>query len=233
VAYQGTVRFLAPAVTTRTVATIRLGLFDAEGKLLHDTSVTVKVLPRQQIELRRLYVIGKTDGKAALLAKELSAQPVYTGPMESDDALLIDDMKVFERVQEDVTRAVRGGARAVFLELREGKYKISDTDVTVGTTKSESLHFVSRDTGHSLVDGFQRDDFKFWYDARLDRPSPLLKCPSFEAPGWERILLSFNRLVAGQKPDGKGHWCICQLALSGRITGNPVASIFARRLLAK
>jgi len=60
---------------------------------------------------------------------------------------------------------------------------------------------------------------------------PLLNVPTFQALGWEPILLSFNHLAVGWKPDGKGHWCVCQVELASRTIGNPVASIFVRRLL--
>ncbi|MBM3859860.1 MAG: hypothetical protein FJ395_09450 [Verrucomicrobia bacterium] len=39
--------------------------------------------------------------------------------------------------------------------------------------------------------------------------------------------------VAARKPGGHGAWCVCQVLLAGRIAGNPVAEIFARRLLAQ
>jgi len=232
-AHQGTVRFLAPEVTSRAVATVRLGLFDAEGKPLHDTSVTVKVLPRQQIELRRVYVVGKPDGKAALLARDLGAMAVNDGPVKPSDAILIDDLQAFERVREQVEEAVREGARALFIELPRGTHLLGGAEVVIGANKSTPLHFVSRDTGHPLVVGFDPDDFKFWFDSQLDRPAPLLRAETFVAPGWEPVLLSSVQLVVARKPEGKGHWCICQLALSGRIAGNPVASIFGRRLLAR
>jgi hypothetical protein len=106
------------------------------------------------------------------------------------------------------------------------------TDVMMGCT-AVGLHFVSRATGHRLVEGFQADDFKFWYDAKLDRPSPLLNAPAFKAPGWEPILLSFNATAAGWKADGKGHWCICQIELAGRTAGNALATTFAQRLLGR
>ncbi|MBN1912607.1 MAG: beta galactosidase jelly roll domain-containing protein [Pirellulales bacterium] len=232
--YQGSVRFQAPDVDQRTVATVRLGLLDAQGNVLHDTSVDINVFPKPQIALRRVYVIGSPQGKAARLAKELGAEPVFEGPIRPDDAVLIDDMRAFARARADVAQAVRDGAQAVFLEVPKGKYRIGGTDVVVGgEPKPNRVQFVSRDTGHPLVEGFEPDDFKFWYNAQLDRPSPLLAAHALDAPGWERILLSCNRPVAARKPDGKGAWSICQVALSGRIAGNPVASIFARRLLKK
>jgi hypothetical protein len=228
---QGTVRFQSPKVERRVTVTVRLGLLDAGGKMLHDTAVVLDVCPRKPADLRRLYVIGKADGKAARLAKGLGAKPVLNGPIKSNDAILIDDMQAFSEVQVEVAEAVRGGARAVFLELPGGKHRIGGTEVAVGGTPT-GLHFVSRATGHPLVQGFQPEDFKFWYDARCDRVTPLLNTPAFTAAGWEPILSSHNALAAGWKADGKGHWCICQMELAGRTAGNAVATIFAQRLLA-
>ena len=132
--------------------------------------------------------------------------------------------------ESQVAEAVRAGATALFLELPEGKHRIAQTEVAVGGTPT-GLHFVSRDTGHRLVAGFHPEDFKFWYDARVDHPTPLLRTPGFQASGWEPVLLTHQALAAGCKAEGKGCWCICQMELAGRTVGNAVAAIFARRLL--
>jgi beta-galactosidase/beta-glucuronidase len=231
-AYQGTLRFQAPSTETRTTVTARLGLLDAAGKVLHDTSLTLDVFPREQLTLRRLYVIGNLRGKATQLAGDLGAKPVFSGPIESGDAILIDDLRAFAENQAAIARAVRGGAVAVFLELPKGSYQVAGQKVAIDARR-RALHFVSRDTGHRLVDGFQSEDFKFWYNAKSDRPTALLSKPTFRAADWEPILTSFNQMAAGSKADGKGHWCICQIELAGRIAGNPVADIFARRLVAR
>ena len=233
-AYQGTLRFRSPDVNKRAVVTVRLCLLDEDGKVLHDTAVTLDIFPNQEVDLSRIYVIGKPGGKATQLADEIGGKRVGEGPMKADDVILIDDLQAFNKLQKQVVQAVRDGARAVFLELPKGKHQIGGAEITVGGTvggTTGKLHFVSRATGHRLVEGFQPEDFKFWYDGRVDRPSPLLKKPAFSGPGWEPILLSHNALAAGWKGDGNGHWCICQIELAGRTSGNPVAFMFAQRLL--
>jgi hypothetical protein len=229
-AYQGTLRLQMPEVTARTTATVRLGLLDAGGKVLHDTSVVFDLFPREKVELRRVYAVDSHDGPAARLASALGVKPVFDGPPQPGDAILIKDMASFAKLQPQIAQAVRGGARAVFLELPDGKYRIADTDVTVGGTPG-GAYVASRDTGHPLVAGFQPDDFKFWYEAPSDRFAPNINRSAFQASSWEPILLSFGRPAAGWKADGRGHWCICQLDLADRIVGNPVAAIFAGRLL--
>ena len=56
--------------------------------------------------------------------------------------------------------------------------------------------FVSRATGHRLVDGFEPEDFKCWYDPGPDYFRPLL-ATVFEADGWQPILTSGNGVWGG------------------------------------
>ncbi len=104
-------------------------------------------------------------------------------------------------------------------------------------------HFVSRDTGHPLVAGFEPDDFRHWYDPAVDRISPLLET-CFRAEGWTPILCTGSgggtlpsptawspALAVAEKRVGVGLWRICQAALAGRVATNPVANLFARRFL--
>ena len=138
-------------------------------------------------------------------------------------------MQAFAKTEPQIAAAVHNGALAVLLNLRPGKYHVGGSDVAVDAPGE--LHFVSRATGHPLVAGFQPDDFKFWCDAKLDRVSPLLRTPGFQAAAWSPVLSTFGKMAVGCKADGKGRWCISQIELADRIAGNPVAAIFAQRLL--
>jgi hypothetical protein len=100
-------------------------------------------------------------------------------------------------------------------------------------------HFVSRATGHPLVADFRPTDFRFWYDDRAGYVTPFL-ATTLSAPGWTPILTSGNgawsggwgpALAAAEKNHGAGRVRICQLDLANRVAGNPVARIFAARLL--
>lgn len=125
------------------------------------------------------------------------------GPIAPEDAILIDDLTAFREREPDVVAAVRQGATAVFLRLPEGPHRIGTCEVVVAKNDQGS-NFVSNATGHWLVAGFHRDDFKFWYDARLSRPSLLFTAGTFEAADWEPVLLSYGRLAAAWKSEGKG-----------------------------
>ena len=99
-------------------------------------------------------------------------------------------------------------------------------------------HFVSCDSGHPMVEGFEREDFKFWFDETTGHATPLLTTV-LEADGWTPILLSgdggWGRSwgpvpVAAERADGKGCWRICQVELLNRLKTNPAAALFAARL---
>lgn len=102
---------------------------------------------------------------------------------------------------------LKAGAKAIFLELSPGKYRIADSDVVVEPCSLNPRHFVSRATGHPLVKNFQPNDFKCWYDPAVGYITPILE-NCFLAEDFEPILRSGNggwetnwypTLAAGQK----------------------------------
>jgi hypothetical protein len=131
------------------------------------------------------------------------------------------------------------------LDLPAGEHELDSTKLTVRHAGGNPRHFVSRGTGHPLVAGFETNDFRFWHDEKTGYVRPLLH-RTFMADGWEAILATGDQddtgqwfvknqwgpaLAAAQRAVGAGCVRICQIDLAGRTRGNPVARIFARRLL--
>jgi hypothetical protein len=101
------------------------------------------------------------------------------------------------------------------------------------------LHFVSRDTGHPLVSGFEPNDFRLWHSPADDCIAPLLDA-TFTGEGFCPVLTSGNTggdgswepaLAAAELPLGGGFLRVCQVKLARRTGTNPAAALFARRLL--
>jgi hypothetical protein len=133
---------------------------------------------------------------------------------------------------------MKQGANVIMLGLSEGKHRIADTDVVVKPCGMNPVHFVNRNTGHPHVNGFNENDFMFWYDEDAGYVTPLLAY-TFEANGWDPILTSGNggwaepwqpALAAAEKKVGDGTITICLVELANRVTTSPVAKTFARRL---
>jgi len=238
--FQGHIRFPAPRVKQRSQATIRLGLLDTSGTVLHDTAITIELFPTPEpVKGRQIAVIGSKGGKAAVLARELGFLPTFVAATACSKLILIDDYTRYTNRQKEIADAVKNGATVVFIQLPPGKYQIGGTNVEVQACGMSALHFVSRNTQHRLVNEFQPDDFKFWYDPDTGYVTPLLET-TFTASGFNAILSSGNgkwdgdwrpTLAAAEQQHGKGMFRICQVALAGRTQTNPVAKLFALRLL--
>jgi hypothetical protein len=232
--FQGYAAPKAPRVDRRTRYTLRLALADGE-KILRDTQVEYEVFPTPS-PLGNLPVSALGTGKARQLLRDVGAKPGgHNTPL-----FLVDDYAAYVRQRGDIDKAVAAGARAVFLELPAGEYEIGGSRVHVEECVMRPREFVSRATGHPLVSGFEPEEFRCWYDPKAGYFRPLVAA-IFEAEGWTPILTSGNgvwgggewkrMLAAAEQRSGKGAFIICQVALAGRTSHNPVADLFARRLL--
>lgn len=242
---QGRLILAAPSVRRRSIATVRLGLVDAKGKVLADTSLDLAVFPRLgEIASPVVRVIGRRNGPAARLARELGMRPVMAGPLGAGLPVLVDG-DAFKADRLRIERAAGRGATVTVLDLPAGEHQMAGTTLAVKSCGAGSRHFASRNTGHALVAGFEPNDFRFWYDEQAAHVTPLLH-RTFLSPGWQAILTSGDQddkgqwfpnnpwgptLAAAERPVGKGRIRVCQIDLAGRTDGNPAARIFAQRLL--
>jgi hypothetical protein len=239
--FQGFLDINLPEVNLRTNLVLRLALFDKQGKQLHQTATEVTVFPKPYAAQSRVTVFGEVDGLAAKLANELGIATVSIDEIDADGCILIDDAKILKQNEKLILKAVKQGATAVVLGLPEGTHKVAGSEIVVQTAGMGARHFVSRDTGHKLVAGFVAEDFKFWFDEDLGYVSPFIDT-TFSAEGWTPILLAGNgdwrgnwspSVAVAEKKIGKGAVRICQVQLANRCKTNPIAAIFAGRLLEK
>jgi hypothetical protein len=238
-AFQGFVCFRVPDVSVRSQATVRLALVSEEDGVLHDTSIAVDVFPRQEPPKGAVYIIGSPEDHAARLARQLGLSTALSGEIAPGHTIVISDWDAYQARQAQVLQAAAEGTTAVFLGFPSGQYDILGDTVDVVPCGMSPRHFCSRATGHPLVDGFLPADFRFWYDSAAGYVTPLLHT-TFAAPGWTPILTSGNgdwssgwgpALAAAERKHGLGRVRICQLALADRTEHNPIARLFARRLL--
>jgi hypothetical protein len=239
---QGMVRFVLPAAECRPKATVRLALTDGEGRVLHDTAQTIEVFPAApKLAGNRVFILGERNGKAASLARELGLSCVFSGDPAMAKTILSDDYAAWHKHRGAIAKAVDAGATAVLLELPAGVYRIDGDEINVVPGGMGKRHFVSCGTGHALVEDFATHDFRFWHDAAVGYPTPLLETVVDPPPAsWTTILGSGNGSwqtawnpvpACLEKRRGQGVVRLCQVQLPHRTQGNPAAAIFAARLL--
>ena len=81
---------------------------------------------------------------------------------------------------------------------KTGEYDILGEKVRVKRSAMLPMHFVSRKTGHTSVEGFEPQDFSYWYDKNADMITPICE-NTFTINGAVPILTSANT-------DEQGKW---------------------------
>jgi hypothetical protein len=231
--FQGFLNLPVPEVKVRTGFTLRLALWDREGRPLHETDVELTVFPRPAAPSRTVWAGG---AGAARLCREMG-WTLATAP-EGADALVIDSLPLYLHAQERIDRLAAGGKTVVLLGLPIGEHRVAGGPVKVSPTIMGQYYFASPATGHALVRDFAPNDFGLWYHGGKAMIQPLL--PSMvDAPGWEQILRTGTTSwtpnsswssAACEKKVGAGVFRICQVQLTDRVWYNPVAHAFLDRL---
>ncbi len=182
-----------------------------------------------------------TDGKGTVI--HYCDEKIGVFPKEEirkGRAVFVSGEEYLSRKDELDAAAENGGTLIVSM-LKPGEYDIAGSRVKVKACGMRPLNFVSRKTGHRLVEGFQPDDFGFWYDEKADMMTPIIYA-TLVCDGFTPILLSGNCLTGSawqnpvyqvpacaEKRYGRGRVVINQVDLDSHLK-NPVAVIFRNRL---
>lgn len=232
-AFQGTITMRAPAVTDREQMTLRLALCDKDGSVVNDHALTLTVWPRHAHLAPAVELVNRSGPSEQLLSG------LGIAPRADANVLLADTWPEDAASRRRLLDRVKAGATLVLSEPKPGTYAIAGDALEIKPCGFTPLDFVSRATGHPLVAGFAPDDFRYWHDAAAGRITPLLPA-TFQAPGWTPVLISGEAgwgamprpaLAAAERAHGKGRILVSLVSLAGRTTTNPVADLFARRLL--
>jgi len=233
---QGVIEIILPECSKRSILTLGATLLDASGTPIHDTELEFGVFPRSSATGGTVYLFGNCDSGEEML-RSLGCRISHT--LQDADTILVADVNRYLAAPQEVDRAVRQGATAVFLPLPPGTHDIGTSHVEVRRAGMGPRHFVSCDSGHPIVEGFRREDFKFWFNEALGHVSPILDTV-IEADGWTPILLSgdggwdrpWGKVpVAAERMEGRGCWRVCQVQWIHRIHTNPAARLFAKKLM--
>ena len=235
--FQGNIKFKAPKVWGRETLKITIGLFDAEGNQIHHNSETITVFEKTQKLDGKAFILGDISGKAHTLAQDVGLEVDFGTKYDEKSLILIDDYAKYLEVAYLVTEAVKKGARVIFMELPAGDYDVFGSKITSKMCAMQPVSFVARDTGHKIVEGFLKKDFRNWYDRNCDYITPILE-NTFCTDDFSPILTSGNKgengwqtaIAACDKRYGSGNVVLCNVKLAGRTKDNPVADIFAKRI---
>ena len=234
---QGTMKVEVPDVRCRANLEIRVCLTDESGRAIHDHTLNLTVHPKTRHPQGKAWCPGASAATRGFLERiGVEATPAHQAGTQ---VVFLDSPDELSRHRAEIERMVRAGATAVILGFPPGEFAAGGADFTVRTAGMGPRHFVSRASGHPLVDGFEPNDFRFWFHESLDRVAPILNTV-LDAPGWTPVLLTGDggwtrpwdyHPAAAEIRDGAGVWRICQIELADCARHNPTAHEFASRLL--
>ena len=146
-----------------------------------------------------------------------------------------------EELEKEIVEAAQSGKTVIIENLGIGEHTINGKKIKVKACGMRPLHFVSRKTGHTLVEDFGPYDFRLWYNEERDMITPLIR-KTFLCDGMTPILTSGNCesgsawgkplhkvFAAAEMPCGKGKIIVNMLDVKSHMS-NPVAVEFANRL---
>jgi hypothetical protein len=152
----------------------------------------------------------------------------------------LPDWQPLPELTEEVLKQVRSGKTVVCGPLAQDTYRFTDLEFEIAPINMGELIFCSRATGHPLVEGFNENDFRLWFDDASGYAAPFADSV-IVGEGWQPVLMSGHGTGWGapflpaptvaEKKIGSGRLIVCQLHLENRLAKNPPAAIFARCLL--
>ena len=241
--FQGRLQWQTPAVDTPTPLDIHAALLDAAGEVRHDYSLRLTLYPRVDWKLlatARVAIIGNRGERAWQLAEAFGADPVPWDKAATDiDLVIIDDAEATSQAGAALGRYVEAGGAVLGLSQPLGAvWHIGEH--TVEVRQANGHQFVSRKTGHPVVDGLDPFYFSLWYDAAQDRIAHLsedglqgedLRPITLTGVGiWGRPREEFP--AGAEKQIGSGRVILDQVRAAERLHGEPRAAVYLERLLA-
>lgn len=232
---QGRLSIAVPTVTSRATLTVAATLLDEQGKPIHDHTIAINVFPQEAAPALSVHV-PSGDAATQEFVRQLGLDPAPTAT--AGTPMLIESLASYRAHQASIDDHVAKGGLAVLLTIEPGTHRFGSREVTITKAGMGPRHFVSRNTGHPLVEGFQSNDFRFWYHAGVGRVAPILYSVIDSEDGTPILNTGNGSWFKGWEScpavadfaDGKGHWRACQLELRDFIAHNPAAMIFGRRL---
>ena len=233
----GVVQFRAPAVAARTPFVLQACVIDASGKVLHEATASMEVFPKAAPRREPFKIISGFP--LDWLAHHRTPETTALEDLRPGDTAVCSGSGPLKEQWPALLRKAREGVRVVVLNPQRGTWEIGTSEsAVIEACGMGPRHFVARATGHPLVEGFQPNDFRFWYDEAQSRIAPLLDNLIVGEGGCS--ILSSGQLAWGQPltiadavreyPVGEGSLIVCCLELKGRLS-NPIAREFLERLL--
>lgn len=238
--FQGFIRFVVPEVMNRTIAQIKLGVFNEYGICIEHNTMELQIFPSTKKFNKKIYVLGSESSKSKQIAVDLNGVMVAT--INKAEILIVDGPVEYEKNKNEINTFIRNGGKAILNEWPNGDYNIEGNNFNIQSTIMGNYYFVNLSNEVLASSTLKPKDFFMWYDKSKDYIQPILysviKAPKFK-PLATTGLCNFagedpaGYLATGAFNYGKGQFIVNTIQLSGRIKENPAGIEFLKTILKK
>ncbi len=241
--FQGRLQWATPPVDVPTPLTVRAALLDADGVVLHDYALDVTLYPvpdRSLLKQRKVAILGETEGRAWQIAREFGAQPQSWSELRGQaDLVIVDDAERVAECEAEMLAYIASGGTVLGLVQPAGAVWRFGPHV-VKLREWSGHQFVSRKTGHPVVEGMDPFFFSLWYLQEEGRIAHLHEW-GLEGEGLRPITLTGRGIwyaareevaASAEKTIGQGRVILDQLRTPAMMRGEPRARWYMQRMLA-
>jgi hypothetical protein len=246
----GKFKYLLPTVQKRQQYTIRLLLTNATGISIHQTIVPIEIFPIKLPVLLdnqiKIGVLGNENGRAWNLIKELGYKPIlFNLDSITYSTIVVDQVESYIAIQSLLNNYVAKGGKVIFLSQISGSsWKVDSTTITIrklsNNLSPSNRFFLSRKTGHPIVNNNLESDFFLWFNKKADHIDALTTT-WIDAKGLQPVLTTglwdWNtppRIivpVAATLRQNNGLWIINQLSTEEWIAKEPMTFLYFKNIL--
>jgi len=238
--FRGHLRWTTPTVNAPTPITLHASLLDADGEVLHDHHVDLTLWPEVDRELlarRRVAILGRANDRAWRLAEAFGAEPRPWAQSDEPELVIADSTDAAHAVAPALHAYLEAGG--AFYGLAQPPGVTWPIGSGIHVRKGRGHQFVSRKTGHPIVEGLDPFHFSFWYDAERDRIAHLT-AGSLEGEALQPITLTGVGIwyspramlpSAAERRVGEGRAICDQMMASQRMHAEPRATTYLWRAI--
>ncbi|MGI9138126.1 MAG: sugar-binding domain-containing protein, partial [Sediminibacterium sp.] len=120
--FQGFIKFVVPEVASRTIAKVKLGVFDEKGICIEHNSLDLEVFPFIKKSTQKLFVLGDKLSKANTIATDF--QFTNASDINNAQVLIVDGPKEYAQYKNEIKLFVQKGGKAILNEWPNGDYEV-------------------------------------------------------------------------------------------------------------
>jgi len=226
--FQGYFNWKTPYYTTRKTLRLYLALINKKGEVLHDHNVAFEIFPSLLSSDIKIGIMCHNYALIDRLRKYYPQTVRIKSGKENIDVLILENPNINKKIVKEIVG--RGIGIILVNQDKACEWELGSFKTKV-IPNSRGLDFVSRKTGHPIVNQFKAEDFAYWFDYNKRRRDFILEYIYNKKAGLKMILKSGEYPAVFETRWKKSIIIGCQIKLFDKIGLHPVATLLFNEIL--